>query len=89
LHPTLVRSSIDYCERLERLAPVIHGTTVELIHQPEDSEGARIIAAAVAARLRRRDRIAMQFVAVHESNDPTRHSVEAWELATVGLTLAS
>jgi hypothetical protein len=47
-----------------------------------------MIAAAVAARLRRRDRIAMQFVAVHESNDPTRHSVEAWELATVGLTLA-
>jgi hypothetical protein len=47
LHPTLVRSSIDYCERLsvERLAPVIQGTTVEL----------------------------------HESNDPTRHSVEAWE----------
>jgi hypothetical protein len=56
-------------------APVIQGTTVELIHQPEDGEGARIIAAAVAARLRRRDRIAMQFVAVHESNDPTRHSV--------------
>jgi hypothetical protein len=27
----------------------------------------------------------MQFVAVHELNDPTRHSVEA----TVGLTLAS
>ena len=26
---------------------------------------------------------------LHESNDPTRHSVEAWELATVGLTLAS
>jgi hypothetical protein len=75
---------------VERLAPVIQGTTVELIHQPEDGEGARIIfAAAVAARLRRRDRIAMQFVAVHESNDPTRHSVEAWELATVGLTLAS
>jgi hypothetical protein len=73
---------------VERLAPVIQGTTVELIHQPED-EGARIIAAAVAARLRRRDRIAMQFVAVHESNVPTRHSVEAWELATVGLTLAS
>lgn len=59
---------------MERLAPVIQGTTVELIHQPEDGEGARIIAAAVAARLRRRDRIAMQFVAVHESNDPTRHS---------------
>ena len=74
---------------MERLAPVIQGTTVELIHQPEDGEEARIIAAAVAARLRRRDRIAMQFVAVHESNDPTRHSVEAWELATVGLTLAS
>ncbi len=75
---------------MERLAPVIQGTTVELIHQPEDGEGARIIAAAaVVARLRRRDRIAMQFVAVHESNDPTRHSVEAWELATVGLTLAS
>ena len=73
---------------MERLAPVIQGTTVELIHQPEDGEGARIIA-AVAARLRRRDRIAMQFVAVHESNDPTRHSVEAWELAIVGLTLAS
>src|SRR5207253_3548396 len=38
LHPTLVRSSIDYCERLsvERLAPVIQGTTVELIHQPSD-----------------------------------------------------
>ena len=71
---------------MERLAPVIQGTMVELIHQPEDGEGARIIAAAVAARLRRRDR---QFVAVHESNDPTRHSVEAWELATVGLTLAS
>jgi hypothetical protein len=55
LHPTLVRSSIDYCERLslERLAPVIQGTTVKLIHQPEDGEGARIIAAAVAARLRR------------------------------------
>jgi hypothetical protein len=46
---------------VERLAPVIQGTTVELIHQPEDGEGARIIAAAVAARLRRRDRIAMQF----------------------------
>lgn len=75
---------------MERLAPVIQGTTVKLIHQPEDGEGARIIAAAaVVARLRRRDRIAMQFVAVHESNDPTRHSVEAWELATVGLTLAS
>ncbi len=74
---------------MERLAPVIQGTTVELIHQPENGEGARIIAAAVAARLRRRDRIAMQFVAVHESNDPTRHSVEAWELAPVGLTLAS
>jgi hypothetical protein len=74
---------------VERLAPVIQGTTVELIHQPEDGEGARIIAAVVAARLRRRDRIAMQFVAVHESNDPTRHSVEAWELAPVGLTLAS
>jgi hypothetical protein len=59
-------------------APVIQGATVELIHQPEDDEGARIIAAAVAARLRRRDRIAMQFVAV-----------EAWELAIVGLTLAS
>ena len=70
---------------MERLAPVIQGTTVELIHQPEDGEGARIIAAAFAARLRRRDRIAMQFVAVHELNDPTRHSVEA----TVGLTLAS
>src|SRR6266568_9589278 len=68
LHPTLVRSPID-CERLsvERLAPVIQGTTVELIHQPEDGEGARIIAAAVAARPRRRDRIAMQVVAVHES----------------------
>ena len=64
-------------------APVIQGTTVELIHQPEDGEGARIIVAAVAARLRRYDRIAMQFVAVHESNDPTRHSVEAWELAPV------
>ena len=50
-------------------APVIQGTTVELIHQPEDGEGARIIAAAVAARLRRRDRTAMQFVAVHELND--------------------
>jgi len=25
-------------------APVIQGTTVELIHQPEDGEGARIIA---------------------------------------------
>ena len=75
---------------MERLAPVIQDTTVELIHQPEGGEGARIIAAAaVAARLRRRDRIAMQFVAVHESNDPTRHSVETWELATVGLTLAS
>ena len=43
---------------MERLAPVIQGTTVELIHQPKDGEGARIIAAAVAARLRRRDRIA-------------------------------
>jgi hypothetical protein len=74
---------------VERLAPVIQGTTIELIHRPEHGEDARIIAAAVAARLRRRDRIAMQFVAVHESNDPTRHSVEAWELATVGLTLAS
>jgi tRNA(Arg) A34 adenosine deaminase TadA len=71
---------------VESLAPVIQGT-VELIHQPEDGEGGGII--AVAVRLRRRDRIAMQFVAVHESNDPTRHSVEAWELATVGLTLAS
>lgn len=69
---------------MERLAPVIQGTTVELIHQPEDGEDARIIAAAaVAARLRRRDRIAMQFVAVHESNDPTRHSVEAWELMRI------
>ena len=47
---------------MERLAPVIQGTTVELIHQPEDGEGARIIAAAVAARLRRRDRIAMQLL---------------------------
>ena len=68
---------------------MIQGTTVELINQPEDGEDARIIAAAVAARLRRRDRIAMQFLAAHESNDPTRHSVDAWELATVGLTLAS
>jgi hypothetical protein len=68
----------------KRLALVIQGTTVELIHQPEDDGEA----ATVAARLRRRDRIAMQFVAVHESNDPTRHSVEAWELATIGLTLA-
>ena len=43
---------------MERLTPVIQGTTVELIHQPEDREGARIIAAAVAARTRRRgDRI--------------------------------
>lgn len=50
---------------MERLAPVVQGTTVGLIHQPEDGEGARII--AVAARPRRRDRIAMQFVAVHES----------------------
>jgi hypothetical protein len=72
---------------VERLAPVIQGTTVELIHHPEDGEGARII--AVAARLRQCDRIAMQFVTVHGSNDPTRHSVEAWELAAVGLTLAS
>jgi hypothetical protein len=31
---------------VERLAPVIQGTMVELIHQPEDGEGARIIAAA-------------------------------------------
>jgi hypothetical protein len=38
---------------VERLAPVIQGSTVELIHQPEDGEGGRIIAAAVAARLRR------------------------------------
>ena len=51
---------------MERLAPVIQGTTVELIHQPEDGEGARIIAAAAAVRLRRRDRITMQFVAAHE-----------------------
>jgi hypothetical protein len=65
---------------VERLAPVIQSTTVELIHQPE---------VAVAVRLRGRDRIAMQFVAVHEPNEPTRYSVEAWELATVGLTLVS
>jgi hypothetical protein len=26
---------------VERLAPVIQGTTVELIHQPEDGEGTR------------------------------------------------
>jgi hypothetical protein len=44
---------------MERLAPVIKDTTVELIHQPEGGEGARIIAAAVAARLRRCDRIAI------------------------------
>jgi len=40
---------MDYCERLsvERLAPVIQGTTVELIHQPEDGEALGFIAAAV------------------------------------------
>jgi hypothetical protein len=42
---------------MERLAPVIQDTTVELIHQPEGGEGARII--AVAARRRRCDRIAI------------------------------
>jgi hypothetical protein len=47
---------------MERLAPVIQDTTVELIHQPEGGEGARIIAAAVAARLRRCDRIAIGFL---------------------------
>ena len=61
LHPTLVRCSIACCERLsmERLAPVIQDSTVELIHQPEGGERARIIAATVAARLHRCDRIAV------------------------------
>ena len=73
---------------MELLPPGIEDTTVELIHHPENGEGARMIAAAVPARLRRRDRIALQFVAVHESNNPRRHSVEAWELVTVELALA-
>jgi len=40
----LVRSSISYGGRLlvERLAPVIQGTTVELLYHPEDRESARL-----------------------------------------------